>query len=100
MLIKVFCSYSHRDRDLKNLLEEHLSPLMRADRIRVFWSDDELAVGTEFLPEIMEEFGTDCKFVIAPKHPYTVRPHQRRQVFFKQVLQVPITMAIRAEDLN
>ncbi len=54
MLIKVFCSYSHRDRDLKDLLEEHLSPLMRADRISVFWSDDELSAGSEFLPEIME----------------------------------------------
>lgn len=54
MLIKVFCSYSHRDQDLKKLLEEHLSPLMRADRITVFWSDDELSAGSEFLPAIME----------------------------------------------
>jgi hypothetical protein len=53
--IRVFCSYSHKDRELKKLLEEHISPLRRAGRIEITWSDDALTVGTEFDPVIREE---------------------------------------------
>jgi hypothetical protein len=55
MPVKVFCSYSRLDRDLKGELEEHLSPLVHSGRITAYWSDDRLTAGTEFDPVIRGE---------------------------------------------
>ncbi|MEK7408894.1 MAG: toll/interleukin-1 receptor domain-containing protein, partial [Acidobacteriota bacterium] len=54
-MIKVFCSYSHRDRNLKEALEAHFASLRLAGRISDFWSDDEITAGTEFDPLIRRE---------------------------------------------
>jgi hypothetical protein len=54
MPVKVFCSYSHRDRELKERFEEHLSPLKRSGRIDRVWSDGDLPAGMEFDPRIRE----------------------------------------------
>jgi len=53
--MKIFCSYSHKDRKLKERLEEHLAVLVNAGKISTFWSDDEITTGTEFDPKIRRE---------------------------------------------
>lgn len=57
MPVKVFCSYSHQDRDLKERLKKHLSTLQRKGRITAYWSDEKLSAGTEFDPAIESELG-------------------------------------------
>jgi hypothetical protein len=52
---KVFCSYSHRDRELKEALEKHFTSLMLAGRISEFWSDDHITAGTMFDPRIRDQ---------------------------------------------
>lgn len=55
MPARLFCSYSHKDRELKENLSRHLSPLMISDNIVVLWSDDHLLPGEEFDPRIKDE---------------------------------------------
>lgn len=55
MPIRLFCSYSHNDIELRKQLDAHLSPLRRANRIEIVWSDDKLTAGTEFDPAIRAE---------------------------------------------
>lgn len=52
---KVFCSYSHRDRELKEALEKHFASLKLAGRISEFWSDDHITAGTMFDPRIRDQ---------------------------------------------
>ncbi len=52
---KVFCSYSHRDRELKEALEKHFASLMLAGRISESWSDDHITAGTVFDPRIRDQ---------------------------------------------
>ena len=51
--IEVFYSYSHRDRELRDELERHLSILKRSGFIRV-WHDREIDAGTEWAGQIHE----------------------------------------------
>jgi TIR domain-containing protein len=53
--VKVFCSYSHRDRHLKERLEEHLAVLEHNGDITEYWSDHKLSAGTEFDPVIRRQ---------------------------------------------
>jgi hypothetical protein len=56
--IKVFCSYSHKDRKLKHELEIHLKPLELAGKMNSFWSDDAITAGTDFDAAIKAELET------------------------------------------
>jgi hypothetical protein len=50
-MIKLFFSYSHRDEDLRNELETHLSPLQRQGVIDT-WHDRRIGAGKDFGSEI------------------------------------------------
>jgi formylglycine-generating enzyme required for sulfatase activity len=52
--IKLFCSYSHKDEELRNELAEHLFPLERAGLIEV-WHDREMLPGDTVDAEIAEK---------------------------------------------
>ncbi|MEO1297906.1 MAG: toll/interleukin-1 receptor domain-containing protein [Cyanobacteria bacterium J06636_16] len=49
--LDVFISYSHKDEDLKEELEVHLSTLTRQNKIKP-WQDRTLEAGTEWDPQI------------------------------------------------
>ena len=49
--IEVFCAYSHKDEDLRDELEKHLSTLKRSGIISV-WHDRRISGGTEWEGEI------------------------------------------------
>lgn len=53
--MQIFCSYSHRDHELKRCLEAHLSVLKRAGKISIVWSDDGITAGTELDAKIKTE---------------------------------------------
>ena len=53
MAYEVFISYSHRDKELRNELEKHLSNLKR-QQIIASWYDGDISPGTEWEPQIME----------------------------------------------
>lgn len=50
-MVKLFFSYSHKDEDLRNELETHLSPLKRQGVIEI-WHDRRIIAGKEFGSEI------------------------------------------------
>ena len=51
MSIKLFLSYSHKDENYKEALEEHLSPLTRSKLIES-WNDRKIVPGTNWKDEI------------------------------------------------
>ena len=55
--IKIFYSYSRKDLDMRNRLENHLAVLRRANRIST-WHDLELEAGTEWEPAILNKLDT------------------------------------------
>nr|WP_277881669.1 GUN4 domain-containing protein [Phormidium sp. FACHB-592] len=55
--IKIFYSYSRKDLDMRNTLEDHLSALREAKRIET-WHDLELEAGTEWEPAILHKLDT------------------------------------------
>jgi len=55
--IKIFYSYSRKDLDMRNTLEDHLSALREAGRIST-WHDLELEAGTEWEPAILKKLDT------------------------------------------
>ena len=55
--IKIFYSYSRKDLDMRNRLENHLATLRRANRIST-WHDLELEAGTEWEPVILNKLDT------------------------------------------
>lgn len=55
--IKIFYSYSRKDLDMRNALEDHLSTLREAGRIST-WHDLELEAGTEWEPAILHKLDT------------------------------------------
>ena len=55
--IKIFYSYSRKDLDMRNALEDHLSALREAGRIST-WHDLELEAGTEWEPAILHKLDT------------------------------------------
>ena len=60
--IEVFCSYAHRDEDLKTLLLTHLAPMER-DGIVTAWHDGDLSAGEEWLAEIEQRLNT-CEVIL------------------------------------
>jgi tetratricopeptide (TPR) repeat protein len=52
--LKVFLSYSHKDEDVKEELDNHLSALKRSDKIST-WNDRELPAGAEWDKAIKDE---------------------------------------------
>ena len=56
-VIKIFYSYSRKDLDMRNTLEDHLSALRRVGRIST-WHDLELEAGTEWEPAILNKLNT------------------------------------------
>ena len=55
--IKIFYSYSRKDLDMRNTLEDHLSALREAKRIET-WHDLELEAGTEWESAILHKLDT------------------------------------------
>ena len=55
--IKIFYSYSRKDLDMRNALEDHLSALREAGKIST-WHDLELEAGTEWEPAILHKLDT------------------------------------------
>ena len=55
--IKIFYSYSRKDLEMRNTLEDHLSALREANRIET-WHDLELEAGTEWEPVILKKLDT------------------------------------------
>jgi hypothetical protein len=53
MAYEVFISYSHRDKELRNELDKHLSNLKRQNII-ASWYDGNISPGTEWEPLIIE----------------------------------------------
>lgn len=49
--VKVFFSYSHKDEDLRDELEEHLKSLERQDKIET-WHDRKIDPGTDWRKEL------------------------------------------------
>jgi tetratricopeptide (TPR) repeat protein len=58
MPFSVFISYSHRDRVLRQELENHLSNLRRQNII-ASWYDGDISPGDEWKPQITEHLNTD-----------------------------------------
>jgi formylglycine-generating enzyme required for sulfatase activity len=56
-VIKIFYSYSRKDLDMRNTLEDHLSALREASKIST-WHDLELEAGTEWEPVILNKLNT------------------------------------------
>ncbi len=56
-IIKIFYSYSRKDLDMRNMLEDHLSALRAANKIST-WHDLELEAGTEWEPAILHKLDT------------------------------------------
>lgn len=52
-MVKLFFSYSHKDEDLRNEMEKHLSPLQRQGVIEA-WHDRRITAGKEFGSEISQ----------------------------------------------
>jgi TIR domain len=55
--IKIFYSYSRKDLDMRNALEDHLSTLRVAGKIST-WHDLQLEAGTEWEPAILNKLDT------------------------------------------
>ena len=55
--VSVFCSYSHKDEELKNTLINHLAPLLR-QKIITEWHDRKILPGQEWEKEIDEKIKT------------------------------------------
>ena len=51
--VKAFLSYSHKDKELKDLFVSHLFSLVRTENI-TFWTDDKIEGGSEWNSEISE----------------------------------------------
>ena len=49
--VKVFICYSHADQDLRQELEEHLSPLIYAGKITI-WQDQQIPLGANWRDQI------------------------------------------------
>jgi TIR domain len=58
MPFSAFISYSHRDRALREELENHLSNLRRQNVI-ASWYDGDISPGSEWKPQINEHLNTD-----------------------------------------
>ena len=56
-MVNLFFSYSHKDEDLRNELEIHLSPLKRQGVIDT-WHDRRIPAGKDFGSEISEHLET------------------------------------------
>ncbi|HEU4837176.1 MAG TPA: toll/interleukin-1 receptor domain-containing protein [Pyrinomonadaceae bacterium] len=56
-MIKLFFSYSHKDEDLRNELENHLTPLKR-QRVIDTWHDRRISAGKDFGSEISAHLET------------------------------------------
>jgi len=61
-LIKVFVSYSHKDEDLRDALEKHLSLLKNEGLISV-WHDHKIGAGTDFAASIDANL-TDAQIIL------------------------------------
>ncbi len=55
--VKVFLSYSHKDKDLKEAFVTHLYSLIRTENIN-FWTDDQIEGGQEWNAEIENKLQT------------------------------------------
>src|ERR1700749_4799397 len=49
--VKIFCSYAHRDEQLRKALEAHLS-LLRREGVATFWSDHDIYAGSDWAGQV------------------------------------------------
>jgi hypothetical protein len=59
---QIFISYSHQDKPFRDALEINLKPYLRAGSI-ASWSDQQIAPGSQWLPEI-ESALANCKIAV------------------------------------
>lgn len=69
-MIKLFFSYSHRDEDLRDELETHLSALKRQGVIDA-WHDRRIPAGKEFVSEISHHL-EDSQIILLLVSPYFI----------------------------
>ncbi len=69
-MIKLFFSYSHRDEDLRDELETHLSSLKRQGVIDA-WHDRRIPAGKEFVSEISHHL-EDSQIILLLVSPYFI----------------------------
>ncbi|MBW4660396.1 MAG: TIR domain-containing protein [Drouetiella hepatica Uher 2000/2452] len=66
-IIKIFYSYSRKDLDMRNTLEDHLAALRKANKIQT-WHDLELEAGTEWEPAILNKLDTADIILLLVSH--------------------------------
>lgn len=100
--IQVFCSYSHRDRDLRDELVKYLYLLQESLLIRM-WHDGEITPGQDWQREIKDQLaGSDVilllvsidflnsEFVKTYELPLALRRHENREALVIPVLLRPV----------
>ena len=84
-MAKVFFSYSHRDENLRNELEIHLSSLKRQAIIET-WHDRRIDAGQEFSPEI-SEYLDEADIILLLVSPYFLASDYCYEVEMKRSLE-------------
>ena len=84
-MINVFFSYSHKDEDLRNELEIHLSCLKRQGIIST-WHDRRIAAGEEFAGKISENLET-ANIILLLVSPYFIASDYCYEVEMKRALE-------------
>jgi hypothetical protein len=84
-MINVFFSYSHKDEDLRNELEIHLSCLKRQGIIST-WHDRRIAAGEEFAGKISENLET-ANIILLLVSPYFIASDYCYEVEMKRAIE-------------
>lgn len=85
-MIKLFFSYSHKDEDLRNELETHLSPLKRQGVIDT-WHDRRIPAGKDFSSEISEHLETS-QIILLLISPYFIASDYCYEAEMKRALEL------------
>jgi hypothetical protein len=84
-MIKVFFSYSHKDEDLRNELEIHLSSLKRQGIIST-WHDRRIAAGEEFAGKISKNLES-ANIILLLVSPYFIASDYCYEVEMKRAIE-------------
>lgn len=84
-MYKVFFSYSHRDEELRNGLEIHLSALKRQGIIEA-WHDRKIPAGSEVDPSIMTEM-EESDIILLLISPYFIASNYCYEVEMNRALE-------------
>src|SRR5438270_622311 len=84
-MLTVFFSYSHRDEDLRNELEVHLSALKRQDIIQA-WHDRRIGSGNDFELTISEHLEAS-DIILLLVSPYFIASDYCYEIEMRRALQ-------------